>query len=368
MSLIPPTLVGQRTSVVVVDDQTAGRKILARLIRSIDDTIEVSTFSDASTALRFIQATIPDLIITDYMMPEINGVSLIRRVRALPRCTDIPIIVVTVVEDRRVRYEALDAGATDFLNRPIDQYECRARCRNLLTLRRQQRIIANRAKWLEEQVSIATGKIAEREQETLLRLARAGEYRDENTGNHVERMARYCSLIAHRLGLSPGECEAIERAAPMHDIGKIGIPDHILLKPGRLTREEFSVMQQHSQLGYEILRGSPSFYLQLGATIALNHHEKFDGSGYPSSLAGDAIPQSARIVAIADVFDALTTVRPYKRAWSIDQATEYINGLAGKHFDPDCVQAFSDCLSQIETVRAQLADECDTVQQKQAGA
>lgn len=368
MPLIPPTILGQKTSVVVVDDQTAGRKILARLIQSIDQAIEVSSFSDASSALRFIQETVPDLIITDYMMPEINGVSLIRRLRSLPRYSDIPIIVVTVVDDRRVRYEALDAGATDFLNRPIDQHECRARCRNLLTLRRQQRIITNRAQWLEEQVSIATQKIVEREQETLIRLARAGEYRDENTGNHVERMAKYCGLIARRLGLSEAECEVIERAAPMHDIGKIGIPDHILLKPGRLTPEEFSVMQTHAQLGYEILRGSPSIYLQLGATIALSHHEKFDGSGYPYQLAGDAIPQSARIVAVADVFDALTTNRPYKRAWSSSQAVAYIESLSGTSFDPACVAAFLDCLAGIEVVRTQLSDKFDPPHDRQAGA
>lgn len=368
MPLLTPQIVGQKTSVVVVDDQTAGRKILARLIRDLDPSIEVSAFSEASSALKFIQTSTPDLIITDYLMPEINGVAFIRRARSLPRCANIPIIMVTVVEDRRIRYEALDAGATDFINRPIDQHECRARCRNLLTLRHQQRIITNRAQWLEEQVSIATQKIAEREQETLIRLARAGEYRDENTGNHVERMAKYCSLIAQRLGLSAADCEVIERAAPMHDIGKIGIPDHILLKPGCLTDDEFSIMQRHTLLGYEILCGSPSVYLQVGATIALGHHEKFDGSGYPYGLAGEAIPQSARIVAVADVFDALTSVRPYKPAWSSSQAVEYIESLSGQAFDPACVEAFLASLADIEAVRRQLSDDANAVAQRQAGA
>ena len=154
----------------------------------------------------------------------------------------------------------------------------------------------------------------------------------------------------------------------MHDIGKIGIPDHILLKPGRLAADERSIMQQHTQLGYEILRGSPSVYLQVGATIALSHHEKFDGSGYPHRLAGEAIPQSARIVAVADVFDALTSVRPYKPAWSSSQAVDYIENLSGTSFDPKCVDAFLDSLADIEAIRAQLADGVDAVQQRQAGA
>jgi two-component system response regulator RpfG len=190
-----------------------------------------------------------------------------------------------------------------------------------------------------------------------LRLARAGEYRDENTGNHVERMAGYCHLMARQLGLGEAECEAIERAAPMHDIGKIGIPDRILRKPGQLTDAEFAVMRQHSRIGYEILCGSPSHYLQLGATIALGHHEKFDGSGYPQGLRGEEIPLAARIVAVADVFDALTSVRPYKQAWTLPAALEYLRKHSGGHFDPRCVSAFLAALPDIEQVRERLGDD-----------
>jgi two-component system response regulator RpfG len=356
MPLVTPSLVGKNSLVVVVDDQTAGRKILEHLIRSIDPNLEVVAFDEGPTALDFIRAATPDLIVTDYMMPEMDGVSFIRRARAVPFCSDVPIIVVTVVEDKRIRYQALDAGATDFLNRPIDQHECRARCRNLLTLRRQQQILSNRAKWLEGQVEVATKEIFAREEETLLRLARAGEYRDEVTGNHVLRMSRYCGLMAAGLGLPEHECRAITLAAPMHDIGKIGIPDNILLKPGKLTEAEFDIMRGHTWLGYQILCDSRSKYIQLGATIALYHHEKFDGTGYPKGLSGDDIPLPARIVAVADVYDALTSVRPYKRAWTTKDAMDHIRSLSGAHFDPDCVRAFIACLAEIDAVRHALQD------------
>jgi len=356
MAFITPSIVGRKSLVVVVDDQRTGRTILETLIRSIDSDIEVAAFGDPASAIELIRSAPPDLVVTDYMMPGMNGVGFIRKIRSMPLCTDVPIMVVTVVDDKRIRYQALDAGATDFLNRPIDQHECRARCRNLLTLRRQHRIISSRASWLEEQVALATRQIFDREQETLLRLAKAGEYRDEQTGNHVYRIAQYSRVIAKGLGLTNAECDAIELASPMHDIGKIGIPDQILLKPGKLTSAEFDIMRRHSQIGYEILSDSPSHYLKLGATIALSHHEKYDGSGYPECRSHDEIPIEARIVAVADVFDALTTARPYKKEWSGEDAHAYIENLAGGHFDPDCVEVFSNTFHEIETVRHQLRD------------
>ncbi len=349
-----------RPLVVIVDDQFTGRRILEQLIRGLNGDLDVVAFSNGPAAIEQIRERTPDLILTDYMMPDMDGIAFIRRVRGIPACIDVPLIVVTIVEDRRIRYQALDAGATDFLNRPIDEHECRARCRNLLTLRSQQRIIRDRAALLEDQVAEATRKIKARERETLLRLAKAGEYRDEGTGDHVLRIAQYSRRMAEALGLSPVTCEDIELAAPMHDIGKVGIPDRILLKPGRLTHQEFLIMQRHSEIGYEILKDSPSHYLQLGATIALHHHEKYDGSGYPSGLAGEAIPLAARIVAVADVFDALTTERPYKRAWPLTEAIAYIRGLAGSHFDPDCVQAFLASIGDIQSIHRALADSRET--------
>lgn len=343
--------------VVVVDDQTIGRKILEQLIRSIDAEIKVASFGDPLAALERVREQPPDLILTDYMMPEMDGVSFIRHIRAIPACADVPVVVVTIVEDKRIRYEALDAGATDFLNRPIDQHECRARCRNLLTLRKQQKIIRDRARWLEERVALATREIQARERETLLRLAKAGEYRDEGTGNHVLRMAHFSRLMAEALALPSTTCEDIELAAPMHDIGKVGVPDSILLKPARLSEAEFAVIRQHARIGYEILKESPSHYLQLGATIALYHHEKYDGSGYPEGLKGEEIPLEARIVAVADVFDALTTERPYKQPWPMEEAVAYIEALAGSHFDPLCVRAFLDRLEDIRRIKEELSDD-----------
>lgn len=342
--------------VMIVDDQFTGRKILEKLIQSIDSKLHVDCFADPFHALRMATRHVPDLVLTDYKMPSIDGIDFIRKFRTIPQCADVPLVMVTVVEDPEIRYKALDAGATDFLVKPIDRYECRARCRNLLTLRRQQRIIKNRASWLEEQVSAATRKIRNREKETLLRLAKAGEYRDEGTGNHVLRMAKYCHVIAEQLKLSSTACEEIELAAPMHDIGKIGIADDILRKPGMLTLEERKIMETHTVIGHEILKDSPSRYLQLGAVIAKTHHEKFDGSGYPEGLVGDEIPLPARIVAVADVYDALTTKRPYKTPWSRVNAIDYIKKRSGHHFDPDCVQALICRLDVIRDFERRLQD------------
>jgi len=342
------------TRILIIDDQSTSRQILEELVVSLGERIETESFADPLAALAWVHSNPPDLVLTDYMMPQMNGVEFTRRFRDL--YPDVPLVIVTSMEDREIRYQALDAGATDFLTKPVDHTECRARCRNLLTLRQQQVIIKDRARWLEEKVSEATQEIVTRERETLLRLAKAGEYRDEETGCHVLRMARYSFLIAERLGLSEEECHVIETAAPMHDIGKIGTPDHILLKAGKLDPEELVIMRTHARIGYEILKDSPSKYLQMGAVIARGHHEKFDGSGYPDGLADIAIPLPARIVAVADVFDALTSERPYKHAWSVQDALQYLQTEQGRHFDPVCVQAFLAQFDKVLQVRQQLQD------------
>jgi two-component system, response regulator RpfG len=342
--------------VMIVDDRGTARSLLEGLARSIEPGLRVESFAEPQAALDRATQSTPDLIISDYRMPGMDGVEFTRRLRAMPKLEEVPIVIVTVVEDRQIRYQALESGATDFLTRPIDPQECRARCRNLLTLRRSQKIVADRAKWLEDQVMQATRDVRIREKETLLRLAKAGEYRDEGTGNHILRMAKYARLIASELNLSAMECDEIESAAPMHDIGKIGIPDQILLKPGPLNTEETSLMRQHAEIGYQILADSPSRYLQMGAVIALGHHEKFDGSGYPRGLAGEAIPLPARIVAVGDVFDALTTVRPYKQAWSMQQALDYLKAEMGGHFDPVCVRAFLVRLDEVAQIMKEYED------------
>mgnify|MGYP001764773474 CR=1 FL=1 len=342
--------------VMIVDDRGTARSLLEGLARSIEPGLRVESFAEPQAALDRAAQSTPDLIISDYRMPGMDGVEFTRRLRAMPRLEEVPIVIVTVVEDRQIRYQALESGATDFLTRPIDPQECRARCRNLLTLRRSQKIVSDRAKWLEDQVMQATRDVRIRERETLLRLAKAGEYRDEGTGNHIIRMAKYARLIASELKLSAMECDEIESSAPMHDIGKIGIPDQILLKPGPLNEEELCVMRRHAEIGYQILADSPSRYLQMGAVIALGHHEKFNGSGYPNRLSGEAIPLPARIVAVGDVFDALTTVRPYKQAWPMQKALDYLKSEMGGHFDPDCVRAFLVRLDEVAQIMKEYGD------------
>ena len=347
--------------VLIVDDRSTARSLLEGLAKSLEPGIQVESFAEPQQALLFMEKIVPDLIITDYRMPGMDGIEFTRRVRAKKELMDVPLIIVTVVEDRQIRYQALENGATDFLTRPIDPQECRARCLNLLALRRHQKIVSDHSQWLEAQVLVATREIRARERETLLKLAKAGEYRDEDTGNHIIRMAKYSRLIAEEMNLSAMECDEIELAAPMHDIGKIGIPDYILLKPGMHTPEESLIMRRHPTIGYEILADSPSRYLQMGALIALGHHEKFDGGGYPQGQVGTAIPLPARIVAVADVFDALTSIRPYKKAWSFQTALEYIQTNSGKHFDPDCVRAFEKRVDGVVQVMRELAEPETTV-------
>ncbi len=348
----------RQRQVVIVDDESTGRTILIKVIQNIARDIDVVGFDHAQNALDWLSSHRADLIISDYRMPNINGVEFIRKVRRMPGYESTPIMMITVVSEKSVRYEALDAGATAFLTRPIDQIECRTSCRNLLKIQEQQSIIQDKADWLARQVEVATMQIAARERETLLRLGKAGEYRDEDTGNHVIRMARYARVIAEELGLSDEECSDIEFAAPMHDIGKIGIPDQVLLKPGKFETEEWDTMKQHTIMGHNILSNSQSRYIQMGAVIALNHHEKYDGSGYPAGLKGADIPLVARIVAVADVFDALVSERPYKKSWSQQQALDYIRDQSGKHFDPQCVQAFLSRLDDIMQIQQDLCDAC----------
>ena len=319
-----------RNTVMVVDDQSTGRAILEQVVRSLDDRVAVEGFARPIDAVIWSTRHVADLVLVDYMMPDMDGIEFARRLRALPGYEHVPVVMVTVQDDKKIRYAALDAGITDFLIKPVDARECQARCRNLLTLRRQQLALEDKRKLLEGMVEEATREIREREKETLLRLARAGEFRDEETGNHLIRMARYSRFIANAIGLERDEAETIELAAPLHDIGKIGIPDGILLKPARLAADEWATMQRH--------------------------HERYDGSGYPSGLDGDHIPLCARIVAVADVYDALTSVRPYKRAWSTEDALDYLRGQRGGHFDPRMVEAFLGVSDKVLEVQRDWQD------------
>jgi len=344
------------STILIIDDQLTSRQILKQLVSTIEQNLTVHDFANPLEALSWTAKNPVDLVLVDYKMPEMNGVEFIRKFRMNPVSAHVPVIMVTSIEDRNVRYEALGAGATDFLMKPVDHHECRARCRNLLTQYQQYKIISDRSRWLERRVAEATSEIRMRERETLLRLARAGEYRDEETGNHIIRMAKYSRIIAEEIGLSREDAEVIEMAAPMHDIGKIGIRDDILLKPGKLTPEEFEIMKTHTLIGHDILKDSPSKFLQMGGIIALGHHEKFDGSGYPYGKKGEEIPIEARIVAVADVFDALVSERPYKNAWSTQAALEYMDSHRGRHFDPDALDAFKSQIDAVAKIQGLLPD------------
>jgi putative two-component system response regulator len=231
----------------------------------------------------------------------------------------------------------------------------------MLALGESRKKLADKATWLAEEVRKATVEIVQRERDTVVRLSKAAEYRDPETGAHILRMAHYSELIARGLGLPLAEQELLLEAAPMHDIGKVGIADHILLKPGRLSPDEFEIMKQHAIFGYEILRGSSSRVLQAGAEIARAHHEKFDGSGYPNSLKGDAIPIFSRIVAVADVFDALTSERPYKKAWPLERACDFLKANSGSHFDPACVACFFAHWDEVLEIRQRFRDDQEVV-------
>ncbi|HEX8012946.1 MAG TPA: HD domain-containing phosphohydrolase [Casimicrobiaceae bacterium] len=346
----------QRNTVVIIDDLFSSRLLLAEIVRQIDGKLNLELFDTPSRALEYARQNRVDMILTDYKLPEFDGVQLVRQLRGLPHCVDVPIVVITVVDDRRVRYEALEAGATDFLIKPLDEHETRARCANLLELRRHKIVLSDQARVLQYQVDKSVAEIHERELETLAKLAKAGEFRDRTTGNHLARMGKYSALIATNIGLAPETVHVLEFAAPMHDIGKIGIPDAILLKQGPLSPEEDAVMKSHPRIGYDILKGSPSKYLSMGAIIALGHHEKYDGTGYPTGLHGEDIPIVARIAAIADVFDALVSERPYKPAWTIDEGLAYLQSQKGKHFDTNCVDAFVTNAERVREIQAEYAD------------
>ena len=308
-------------------------------------------------ALLQIGQKAPDLLITHLDLPGMDGLEFIQRFRALEGCEEVPILMITANDQKQVRYRALDSGANDFLAKPVDKVEFLARAKNMLSLSAARRKLADRAEWLDSEVKKATAVIVQREQETVFRLCKAAEYRDPETGAHILRMAHYSRLIAKHLGLPEADQDLILQAAPMHDIGKVGITDNILLKPGRLTGPEFEIMKQHAEFGYELLHGSTSKVLQAGAEIARGHHEKFDGSGYPQGKKGEEIPLFSRIVAVADVFDALTSERPYKKAWTLEQAVDFLNTGAGTHFDPACVQAFLNGFDEVLEIRDRYQEE-----------
>lgn len=336
--------------IVIVDDQPSVRTMLRHIVQDIDPQLAVHDFGDPDAALEWCSERLPDLLLLDYRMPGMDGLELAKAFRKPLRNRDVPIVLVTVVGDEPLRQAALDAGIIDFLVKPVRPRELRARCRNLLQLRQQSESVKQRALSLEQRLLASMHEVEERERETLSRLARAIELRDTGTSAYLERMARIAGLIAEGLGLPEDKARAIELAAPLHDIGKIAIPDALLMKPGPLDAEERKRMQMHPSIGYELLQDSQNRFIQVGAKIARHHHERYDGTGYPDGLAGTQIPIEARVVTVADIFDALLSPRPYKRAWSIEEALAFIEDQSGKMLDPDCVQALMDNLPKLHEI------------------
>ncbi|MCG2631488.1 response regulator [Bradyrhizobium sp. WYCCWR 13023] len=327
------------TQALLVDDSRSVLNFLKRHIEA-EGLVEATTFLDPVEALACARERAFDLVLVDYEMPHMDGISFIRALRTLPGCADIPIAMITSRQTDDVKMEALQAGATDFLPKAPQSVEMTVRLRNLIQLGAAVRKLNDRAAHLASEVAAATRKLGEREEEIILRLALAVEYRDNDTGEHALRVARYSRIIAEQLGLPARLCRDIYLAAPLHDVGKVAIPDNILLKPGRLTDEEMAVIRTHATIGEKILADSSCELIQLGAQIAAGHHERWDGAGYPNGLKEDEIPVPARVVAVADVFDALTTRRPYKEPMPLDVARDYLVQNSGRQFDPACVEAF----------------------------
>lgn len=341
---------------ILIDDNPSNLFMLGKLVQNAGIG-DLSSFRDPLEALEAIKNEQYDLILVDYMMPGLDGLGVLKEVRKLPNYADVPVVMVTTVDQKDVCYAALEAGATDFLTKPVDMAEVKARIRNLANLRDMQNKLRDRASWLADEVRKATHEMALLEEEIILRLSRASEYRDSDTGAHVLRMARTCREIAEAMGLPAQYCREIYLAAPMHDVGKIAVPDSILRKPGPLSSDERSEMEQHVSIGAAILSGSESRLIRLAAEIAESHHERWNGTGYPGGLRGAEIPIAGRIAAVADVFDALISARPYKKAWPIERAAAYIVDNAGVLFDPAVAKAFQDRLPRILRILEETPDD-----------
>ena len=342
-------------NIVIVDDNAVNLMLMAALARSATG-FDAVRFDDPVAGLAWCREHGADLIVVDFMMPGMDGHQFIEAVRATPHLADVPLVMVTAAGQSEVRRKALEIGATDFLSKPVDAAEIKLRLRNLLAMRHAQNLLRDRAAHLSEEVRVATEAIVVRERDLIMRLSRAAEFRDPETGGHIQRMAHYAASIARHLGEPESYAQALLTAAPMHDIGKLGTPDHILLKTGPLSDPEQAEMRRHADIGGRILADSDSPLLKLACEIAETHHEKFDGSGYPRGLRGEQIPLGGRIVAVADVFDALNSARPYKPAWSLQAARDYIEQHRGRHFDPRCVDAFIAGWNDVLAIRARFPD------------
>lgn len=322
----------KNAKILIVDDEKANIRLLEVVLQQAG-YCNVHSLSDSRQAVALFRGLAPDIVLLDLCMPHLDGFGVMAQLHQETVEHSVPILVLTADATLATRHKALKEGARDFLTKPLDSIEVLLRIHNLLEARFYSVL-------LEDTVRERTRDLELAQLETLQRLAIASEYRDDDTGLHTKRVGTSARNIAQALGLCSAQVDLIERAAPLHDVGKIGVADAILLKPGKLTDDEFATMKQHTVIGAQMLSGSTSPWLQMAETIALSHHERWDGNGYPGKLFGEEIPLVGRIVAVADVFDALTHERPYKKAWPIAQAKAEIESQSGKQFDERVVNAF----------------------------
>jgi putative two-component system response regulator len=323
-----------KQTLLLVDDEPTNLRVLRTILQ---DDYRLLFAKSGEEALQLVQQQQPDLILLDVMMPGMTGYDVCARLKASPATQRLPVIFVTALKDEIDETKGFAVGAVDYITKPISPAVVRARVKTHLSLVRSDELKQTRL-------------------QVIQRLGRAAEYKDNETGLHVMRMSHYAQVLALAYGLSAHQAEDLLHAAPMHDIGKIGIADSILLKPGKLTAEEYQQMQQHPLIGAEIIGECDSDLLRMAKVVALYHHEKWDGSGYPHGLAGEAIPLEARIVAVSDVFDALTSARPYKQAWGIEETLQYMRAQKGLHFEPRLVDLLEQHLPDILAIRQRWAE------------
>jgi len=341
-----------KKNILVVDDDPRNIRLIESMLKT--EGYATASASSGAAALERAAESPPDLVLLDVMMPEMDGYEVARRLKAGSATAHIPLVMVTALDDRESRLQGLAAGAEDFVTKPVDRAELVVRVRNLLRLKEFHDFLAEHNRILDAKVAERTQQLHSSYRETILTMTRAAEYRDDDTGAHVRRISFYCTELASRLGMDAEFTDRIHYGSTMHDVGKIGIPDHILLKPGALTPEEWQIMKAHAGIGAKMLEGAGSPYLQMGAEIARSHHERWDGTGYPNGLAGEAIPLAARIMQICDVYDALRSKRPYKPPFDHARAVGIIVKGDGRtqpgHFDPGVLAAFAgaqDLFAQI---------------------
>ena len=338
-----------KAKILIIDDNTLNVHILKKILSNAG-YINIFITTDSTKAVGMYKDIFPDLVLIDFNMPELNGIQVMEQMADLDPNSYLPALMLTAEEDETLRAKAFQAGAKDFLRKPYERLEVLLRSRNIIEVRMLYNQVKNDNRSLEEKVEVRTEELQKARIEVVVRLAKVAEYRDEETGEHIMRMSHYCQALAKAAGLGKGQVDLIFSTTPLHDIGKIAIPDAVLLKNGKLDDHEYEIMKNHTTLGAQMLSGADSVFLKMAETIALTHHEKYDGTGYPKGLKGEEIPLLGRICAICDVFDALTSERSYKRAWGFDEAMDEIKRLKGIHFDPQLTDLFISITPEIRRI------------------